>query len=184
MTVPSADARYRTLFEEYYPLMRNYCLRRLSVDDTNDALAEIFLVVWRKIDAVPPGEEARLWLYSVARNVVANQRRSRVRRSRLQARMEEFIDRSPEPGVEAVVVRRSQDAELIAALERLKHDDQELLRLKIWDELSHTEIGAVFGISAHAVDMRVRRATKKLARLLHSINPRGNPRPIVKGGER
>jgi RNA polymerase sigma-70 factor (ECF subfamily) len=32
------------------------------------------------MDAVPPGDQARLWLYGVARNVLANHRREVVRR--------------------------------------------------------------------------------------------------------
>lgn len=64
---PSANARFRNLYEEYYDAMRDYCLRRLPSDDTNDALAEIFMVVWRRLNSVPDGDQARLWLFGVAR---------------------------------------------------------------------------------------------------------------------
>ena len=70
----------------------------------------------------------------------------------------------------------------MAALNKLRPDDRELIRLKMWEELTHAEIGEVFGISAHAVDMRVQRVGKKLARSLRrESNIR--PQPIAEGGE-
>jgi DNA-directed RNA polymerase specialized sigma24 family protein len=41
-----------------------------------DAVAEVFLTAWRRLDAVPEGDAARVWLYATARRVIANQRRS------------------------------------------------------------------------------------------------------------
>lgn len=42
--------------------------------DAADAVAETFLVAWRRLPEVPSGEEARPWLYGVARRTLANQR--------------------------------------------------------------------------------------------------------------
>jgi len=81
-----------------------------------------------------------------------------------------------------VVVRRSQDQAVIDALGRMKPDDRELVRLKMWEELSHAEIGEVLGISAHAVDMRMQRVGKRLARVL-SATKGVRPQAIPEGGE-
>src|ERR1700735_4326130 len=43
--------------------------------DAADVIAETFLTAWRRLDAVPPGDEARLRLYGVARRVLAHYRR-------------------------------------------------------------------------------------------------------------
>lgn len=181
--VPSSDARFRRMYEEHYADIRSYCLRRLSVEAANDAAAEIFIVAWRKIDEVPQGAEARLWLFAVARNTVAHQYRSRSQTSRLRSKLEQTAVRSPAgASAEDVVVRRSQDRAVLEALGRMKPDDQELVRLKMWEELSHAEIGEVFGISAHAVDMRMQRVGKRLARLL-SATKGVRPQAIPEGGE-
>lgn len=181
-TVPSSDVRFRKLYEEHYADIRSYCLRRLPVEAANDAAAEIFIVVWRKLDRVPDGVAARLWVFGVARNVVAHQHRSRSQVKRLRSRLEQTADRHVDVApAESVVVRRSQDQAVLDALSRMKPDDRELIRLKMWEELSHAEIGEVFGISAHAVDMRLQRAGKKLARLLSAKFVR--PQAIPEGGE-
>ena len=182
-TVPSSDERFRTLYEEHYADIRSYCLRRLPVDAANDAAAEIFIVAWRKLKKVPEGAAARLWLFGVARNVVAHQHRSRAQVRRLRSKLKESADRTVDIApAESTVVRRSEDQVVLAALDKLKPPDQELIRLKMWEELSHAEIGDVLGISAHAVDMRLQRAGKKLARVL-SATPGVRPQTIPEGGE-
>ena len=182
-TVPSSDTRFRTLYEEHYADIRSYCLRRLPVDAANDAASEIFIVAWRKLDKVPDGAASRLWLFGVARNVVAHQHRSRSQVKRLRSKLARTADRNVEVSPpESVVVRRSEDQAVLEVLDRMKPDDRELIRLKMWEELSHAEIGEVLGISAHAVDMRLQRAGKKLARFL-SATKGVRPQAIPEGGE-
>ena len=184
---PSADARFRTMYEENYDAMRDYCLRRLPTDDANDALAEIFLVAWRRLDDVPAGEQARLWLFGVARRVVSTMQRGTRRRSRLTAKSMAQADTGAVTiDTETVVVRRSEDARLLEAIGTLRPSDQELVRLKAWEELSHSDIGEVLGISSHAVDMRLNRALKKVAKVMRPAKQKmlNSPRPVEEGGER
>ena len=182
-SVPSADVKFRKMYEQNYAAMRDYCLRRLGTDDAADAAAEIFTIAWRKLPTIPPEDQARLWLFGVARNVVAHHHRSRQRRSRLHNRLGQVVavDQSVADTGE-IVVRRSQEQEVIDAMDRLKAEDSEVLRLKVWEELPHDAIATVLGVSPHAVDMRVQRATKKLAKLLGN-KVKVRPHPIVEGGE-
>ena len=69
---PSQSDRFRSVYAAHHGAVRDYCFRRLPVADANDASAEVFLVVWRRIDDVPSGDDAALpWLYGIARNVVS-----------------------------------------------------------------------------------------------------------------
>ena len=52
-----------------------------------DLLADVYLVAWRRIDEVPRGDGARMWLYGVARRQLANQRRGDRRRSALASEL-------------------------------------------------------------------------------------------------
>ena len=125
------------MYEENYDAMRDYCLRRLPTDDANDALAETFLVAWRRLDDVPAGEQARLWLFGVARRVVSTMQRGTRRRSRLAAKSMAQADTGAVTiDTETVVVRRSEDTRLLKAIGTLRPSDQELVRLKAWEELS------------------------------------------------
>jgi RNA polymerase sigma-70 factor (ECF subfamily) len=166
--------------------MRNYCLRRLPASEVGDAVAEVFLVVWRRIGSAPEGDEARLWLYGIARNVVRNASRSLRRRARLNGRLR--LNRGThEPGPETLVIRRSEDAAVLRALAELRPADREILRLSIWEELSNTEIATVVGIEPHAATMRLSRARNRLAKRLHipreAHTARTDPQPVGEGGE-
>ena len=109
---PGSDARFRRLYDNSFEPIRSYCIRRLPVSEVNDAVSDVFLVAWRRIDEVPQGEEARLWLYGIARNVVRNAERSRRRRARLQGRLES-LSPTTGPTPESVVVRRAEDEEVL-----------------------------------------------------------------------
>jgi RNA polymerase sigma-70 factor (ECF subfamily) len=173
------------LFDEYEAAMREYCSRRLGGHDANDAAAEVFLAAWRRIDEVPSGEDARLWLYGVARNVVRNASRSRQRRARLGAKAA-ATPSNPGEGVEEVVVRRQEDRLVLQAMAKLSDDDQELLRLQLWEELSRDQIADVLGISTDAVGSRLTRAKKRAAKQLKSIglSPQVSTRPrAAEGGD-
>ncbi len=62
--VGTAEERFRVLYDRSYSKVLGYALRRAdSRDDAFDVVAETFLVAWRRLDDVPEGERALLWLY-------------------------------------------------------------------------------------------------------------------------
>ncbi len=184
MRNPSVDGRFRMIYDANFEPIRSYCLRRVPVDDVNDVMADVFLATWRRISDVPDGDAARLWLYGVARNCVANSQRSTRRSFRLRAKLASAPDElvsSPE----TIVVRNDSAEEALVALETLKPLDQEIVQLRIWEELSSKDIGEVVGLRPTAVDMRLSRARKRLNQILsHDRNRFASVRPHrMEGGE-
>jgi len=159
-------AHHHSLFDRMFALhqepIRRFCLRRLPVNDVNDAVSEVFVVAWKKIDRSPEPELALPWLYGIARNVVSNATRSRLRLGRLRAKMSGMRHESP-ASPERQVVRREEDQEALNALERLRPVDREILRLKVWQELTNIEIGSVLDLTPNAVAVRFSRARNRLA---------------------
>src|SRR4051812_28379725 len=83
-----AEERFRALFDETFRPLLGYVLRRVaSREDAADVVADTFGGGGGGTDDVPAGEEARLWLFGVARRVLSNQARGNVRRSRLADRL-------------------------------------------------------------------------------------------------
>ena len=177
---PASDTRFRSLFDKHEAAMREYCSRRLGVHEANDAVAEVFLVAWRKIDTLPEPDEQLMWLYGVARNVVRNATRSSRRSRRLAARAE-TVSSNPGAGPEEQVVRRFEDQLVLRAMATLKPDDQEILRLRTWEDLSRTELASVFGISPAAADMRLNRAQQRMAKALRAVGYQRGATPSGKG---
>ncbi len=166
---PGEHERFRTIYDANHAAIRDYCFRRLSPDDANDATAEVFLVVWRKVDTVPTDDTALRFLYGIARNTVANASRSTRRRSRLHAKLSVHHDDSV-PGHEPQVVQQDSARRILGVLDQLKPTDQEILRLKAWEDLSNADIAKVMGLSVRAVETRLSRARKELGRRAEALS--------------
>jgi RNA polymerase sigma-70 factor (ECF subfamily) len=158
------ETRFIRLYEAHLERVYAYFKRRTDTTSAQECTADTFLVAWRRLDVVPEDKELQ-WLYGVARRVIANRRRSARRAGRLARKLITIGD-DPSPAAEAIVVRRQEDEELLAAVSRLRPQDRELLMLATWEELPHTEIAQMLGCSRHAVDQRLHRATTRLAREL------------------
>ena len=157
------ERRFVQIYESYYGAVSAYARRRLADGDlAQDAVSETFLVAWRRLADVPYGLDTLPWLYGVARRVIANQRRGNLRRGELSSRLarESPLSRDVDAGVLIDDERRG----VLSALGRLREGDQEILRLAVWEELSHREIGVVVGCSEATVAVRLHRARGRLGK--------------------
>lgn len=160
----SEEQRFASLYHAHRSALSDYCRRRLPRDVVDDVLAEIFLTAWRRVNQIPAGSELP-WMYGVARNVVSNQQRGSNRRSRLPARLvSRWSEAAPDP-----TPHNEGDRTVLDVLATLSKSDQEILRLRAWEELTSAEIGVVLGISATAVDMRMSRARRRFEHALDSM---------------
>ncbi len=151
---------FRDLYTEHYPAVLGYCLRRAHRDSAPDLASEVFAVAWRRRSGLPEGDLVLPWLYAVAARTIANHRRSLRRRTRLVERVRR-LGGSSEVGPETLILRRSEDAAVIEAVERLRPSDREILLLSAWEGLSAAQIAARFAISLHAAEKRLTRAKQR-----------------------
>jgi RNA polymerase sigma-70 factor (ECF subfamily) len=178
----------RMSFESFYKAHANavysYCLRRASAEEAKDATADVFVVAWRRWGAVPAGDAGVRWLYGVARNVLRDRRRSMARRGRLvekvAAQPEAFV-----AGPELHVVRLVENEAVLAALAKLSERDREIIFLVEWEGLSRDQVAEIMSVTRSAIDKRMARAYKKLARSLRVDDqaPPPSPVPVDEGGE-
>jgi RNA polymerase sigma-70 factor (ECF subfamily) len=151
------------LYEATFTRILAFCRRRTrSLADAEDAVAEVYLVAWRKLDDATSAEQPLLWLYSVAARVVANQHRGQDRLRRLKDRLGRVVDRRRVPGADEPVLTAASAADVAAALQQLRPLDRELLRLIAYERLTYAEAGMVAGLSEAAVRSRVFRARQRL----------------------
>jgi RNA polymerase sigma factor (sigma-70 family) len=155
--------RFDALFEAHRLDVASYCCwRTASMPDAEDAVAEVFLIAWRRIDAIPADDAARAWLYATARRVTANQRRSR----RRFAALAERLGRQPQPDRSPTApgngdAAGTQDARVHAALARLGERDREVLLLVEWEGLRPAELAAVLGCREVTARGRLHRARRR-----------------------
>ncbi|QKW41042.1 sigma-70 family RNA polymerase sigma factor [Actinomadura sp. NAK00032] len=174
------EARFEAIYAATYEPILGYVLRRCaSPDDAADVVAETFTIAWRRLGEIPPGGRARLWLYGVARRVLANHWRGEAqRRRRTTSLRHDLRDEIAAVGADPVEASAIADA-----FRQLSDDDRELLRLVAWEGLDHSAIAAVLGCSTGAARVRLHRARKRFSRALRStraeVMPVAAQRPIT-----
>ena len=178
------DALFADVYERFFRQVYGYCLRRTSPDRVDDVVAETYLVAWRRIDDVPDGDAALPWLYSVAYRVLSTHFRGRSRQRKLAEKLTS-VGVEPVASTEDFIVMSEDSAQVLEAIARLRSTDQEILKLAVWEELSHAEIAEVLGIAVGAVKQRALIARKNLTREYKRLEKkRTKPLAAQKGGRR
>ncbi|GEL94097.1 RNA polymerase sigma factor [Cellulomonas composti] len=150
--------RFAAMWERYAPRIQAYASRHVGRDDAQEIVAETFLVAWRRLSVVPG--EPLPWLLVVARNTVANHRRSQHRARLVSDELARLRDvAAPGPAADGVVEER--DA-LLRALATLTAAEREALLLVAWDGLAPAQAAQVAGCSVTAFKVRLHRARKHL----------------------
>jgi RNA polymerase sigma-70 factor (ECF subfamily) len=162
---PADRERFERLYVESRVALLGYLVRRVAQPaDAADLLGETFLTAWRRIADVPADDAARLWLFGVARYLVANHRRHQ--------RAEQSLATSLQA---ALVVETSGSGErsdqpcgelILSALSTLRSQDREIVELSAWEQLSPSEIAVVLGMNPGAVRVRLHRIRNVLRETL------------------
>lgn len=155
-------ARFEAVYRSTYEPLLGYAMRRcVNAEDAADVVAQTYLIAWRRVGELPDGDRARMWLYGVARKILANHHRGERRRTAWHA---EFMAETER--LHAVGIRPDELDAVDEAMNRLSDDDRELLTLAAWEGLSSGEIAKVLGCSGNAVRIRLHRARKRFAKAL------------------
>jgi RNA polymerase sigma-70 factor (ECF subfamily) len=145
----TAEARFRDVFA-HLGNVTAYARRRGS-DDAEAVAAETMAIAWRKLADVP-FDDPRPWLYATARNLLHAEWRRRRRFSLAEA---------PETAAPAEPELASSDPAVTAALRTLSREDQEVLLLVAWDDLSARLAARSLGIREATFRVRLYRARRR-----------------------
>ena len=138
-----------------------YFRRRLAPEDAADALADLMVTAWRREKSMPADPlEARLWMFGIARNVLANAERGQLRRTRLGARLRATL------GAGDAAAASDHGIEVRDALARLDPELAELVRLVHWDGFAIAEAALLLGLPASTARGRYQRAKQQLREAL------------------
>jgi len=159
--VSEKETRFTELYRREYRAVYRFLASR--TDQVGDLVAETFSSAWRKLDQLPvEPNEARAWLFATARYHLLHQQRSTARATALAVRLTEQHD-DIVPGPEANVLR---SLGLATAWQQLSAEQQELLALIGWEELTLAQAAKVLGVSVPTVRLRLRKARAALRELL------------------
>jgi len=165
---PDRERRFRALYAEVYVDVLRFAQRRVHPSHAEDVVADAFLVAWRRLDEAPgTSDDARAWIFGIARHCLLNIQRGVRRQGALAVRLAETAQSTATdgPGDDAVVQR----LELTAAWRRLSAAEQETLSLSVFEGLTSAQAARVLGISATSYRLRLLRARRALRRHLDCV---------------
>lgn len=139
-----------------------YLERRIGLDDAPDLLTEALAIAWRREkDLSTDPEQARMWLFGIAKGVLANAERGKVRRQKLADRLRVISGRTvtSSPAADSGLAVRD-------AISRLPSDLAEVVRLVHWEGFSLAEIATLEAVAPSTVRSRYARAKRELREML------------------
>jgi RNA polymerase sigma-70 factor (ECF subfamily) len=160
-------AAFAKIYDRHQPAVYRYVLYRVAdVATAEDLTGEVFVRMVEKIDRFTyRGRPLLSWLYTIARNLVADHYRQS-ETSPLEDHV--FVSAASTPSLDETVERRLNQQRLIAAISRLTEDQRMVILLKFVEGFDNKSTAQMLGKSVLAVKALQHRALAALQRILES----------------
>ncbi len=150
------------LLVRYHKLIWRTVATKIPEHAVEDLVQEVIVAIIKRRDALESDVKFRSYAMAVTRNVIQGYIRKRYQRPVDLAGLMESSVKELGMGPSSVVLARQQDRLLLEALRSLSLDDQFVLELYYWENMSGPELGAVFDLLEPTVRGRLRRAKRRL----------------------
>jgi RNA polymerase sigma-70 factor (ECF subfamily) len=164
--ITSDPDAFERFYREHVEAVQRFVARR--VDDpylAADLTADVFVAAIESAGSYRRSRgEPVAWLFGIARNVVAGERRRQSKELRTAARFRgrELVDEDDLAALHELIDSESAARELYRELTRLPDGERAVLELVALDGLSAGEAGRALGIGAVAARVRLHRARRRL----------------------
>ena len=163
---------FAAVYRDHVDRVTGFAVRRLTDPaEVADLVAATFLVALERSDSYDPAKgDPAAWLWGIAANLAANQRRRAVREQLARARFDARALLSPDD-VEILLARMDASAEAVrlrAAIQTLSETDQQILLLAGESSLSPAAAAKALRISSTTFRVRLSRARRALRRAMQA----------------
>jgi len=165
---------FSILYERYVIRIYNYIYYRVgNSHDAEDITARVFYRAMGGISRYDNrGVPFSAWLYRIAHNLVANWYRDNARKKEVSLEeVGQFQQRSEH--LESVMVQSQENEVLMKAIRSLPPDRQQLIILKLVEDLSNQEIGEIMGKSEGAIKSLYHRTLLTLRKRIEKMGKQG-----------
>ena len=131
-----------------------------SAAEAEDAAQDGFVKAWLALARFRPGAPFRPWLLQIVVNEARNRRRASGRRAGLELRL--AAEEETAPSAEMLAVGGEERRALLAAVGRLRDEDQLAIAARYFAGLSEAETATVLGWKVGTVKSRLSRALERL----------------------
>jgi RNA polymerase sigma factor (sigma-70 family) len=172
--IASDPDAFERFYREHVEAVQRFVARRVADPYlAADLTADVFIAVIESAGSYRRSRgEPAAWLYGIARNVVADERRRNAREQRLAVRVRgrELVDEDDLAAMHNRIDREAGSRQLYEELSRLSAGERAVLELVAVDGLSVGEAGHALGIGAVAARVRLHRARRRMRRRLDPLD--------------
>lgn len=161
------------LVKRHYDAVFAFFASKVEAEVAGELTQDTFMVLTEAHERFQRHSSVRTYMFAIARfKLVEHFRRQGVKRQRIAA-VETLEDRASPPAESGTLSSwlegRRRESLLVQALRSLPLDDQILLELKSYEELSLRELGEVFQSPTGTIASRVRRARQRLEQSIREL---------------
>ena len=163
----------RVLFRRHErPVYSLLCRMLSNHEDAEEALAEVFVKVWRAAGTFKGDAKFTTWLYRIAANTARDFLRSRM--ARREVSLEDVVVDEVEAGErirtrgvdpEECAVQAEERSRVLRAMSELSEEDRLLVSLYHFQELDYDEIAQIAGVAPSNLKVKLFRARQRLKKL-------------------
>jgi RNA polymerase sigma-70 factor (ECF subfamily) len=161
------ERRFDDLYSAHREVLHAYFLGKTSDPELAlDLLQDTFIRVWRNLSTVAdlPAERQRVWMFSVARNLVIDHYRAQATRVAAREALELATSDAEAPPADAQVTQLERLQAVHEAIRRLPDELRTVLVLQQVGERTSREIGEFLGRPAGTIRYQLAEARRRLAR--------------------
>lgn len=165
------DARiaFETVYREHWKKIYNYVYGRLlSHEVAEDVTAEVFIAAWQNFEKYNPEiSKISTWIGTIAHHKVDDFLRRAYRQREISVgeipeavtKEEPFFETGDE-------LAHSENQQVCVLLQRLSHEERNLLELRYVLEMDNQDVAKLFGTTANAVSHRYTRLLDKCRKII------------------
>lgn len=161
------------LYQKYLdPIYRYVHYRLPTIEEAEDLTEHIFLKIWELVcdqDKITQIKNFQAWIYRVAHNQVIDFHRKKQPVS-IDAQEETWVFGRSDLDTENDVQKMLDQQTLLAAVEMLDDQSQEVILLRFMNELSHAEVAAILDLEPGHVRVLQHRAVTRLRKIMKDIS--------------
>lgn len=155
------------LYDRYIDKIYKFIFfRTLHREHAEDLTSQVFIRAMDKISTFKPDKGTfQAWLYQIARNIMIDE----FRKQKPTDNIDEHENLPSNENIENEVDKGINAQRLKKLLQQLPDESQELVTMRLWNELSYAEISSITGKTEGSLKMQFSRIIDKLQASAHLL---------------
>lgn len=155
------------LYDAYVQKIYNFIyFRTMHRESAEDLTSQTFIKALEKINSFDPTKGTfQAWIYQIARNLLIDE----YRRRKPVENIDGYENLRSEHDLEQETQKQFESEQVRKLLAELPEEAQELVAMRLWNELSYAEIADITGKTEGSLKMQFSRIISKLQQQAHLI---------------